>query len=82
MNIAAMRREILIVYPAWTQVNRMPENQIVAIYRSLQSRGQFEGRRTRSGKEMGYLAPLPRAPIDDGYHQMTISEYLKGGQDI
>ena len=80
MPIAQMRNEIALVYPGerWqNRVSRMPENQVVAIYRSFQRTGRFDGKKTRSGKVTGELIPIP-VEKPSPYHQMTIEEWMRG----
>lgn len=78
MSVAQMRNEIAMVYPGegWKQkVDRMHERQVVAIYMNFQRNGKFEGKKTASGRVMGYIVP---PPPPSPYHQMTIAEWLKG----
>ena len=79
MSIDQMHYEITSVYPGpkWRErVRSMHDNQVIAIYKTFQQKGKFEGRRDPfTGKNMGKEIP---APPPSPYHQMTIFEYLKG----
>lgn len=79
MSIDQMRYEIASVYPGpkWRErVRFMHDNQVIAIYKSFQQKGKFNGKRDPyTGKIMGAeIPPPPPSP----YHQMTIFEYMKG----
>lgn len=53
MTVEAMRSKIGEVYESdrWRlRVKMMPDNQVIAIYRTMRSRGQFNPKRRRKSK--------------------------------
>ena len=53
MTVEAMRLKIAEVYESdrWRRrVQLMPDNQVIAVYRTMRDRGQFDRRKSRKSK--------------------------------
>lgn len=55
------------------RVSKMPTNQIIAVYKKFESKGEFD-RRTRNGRELRGREILE----ERNGHQITMFEYLSG----
>lgn len=68
MSVDQMREAITKVYdnPTWAyKVRRMADNQVIAIYRTMQKTGRFDKKRKEGTLRKG-----------KNYRQMTIFDYV------
>lgn len=81
MELWRMREEIAKVYSSqsWKQrVDRMSENQVIAVYHSFLEQGKFEKARRERTRKLNEKQNAVTVKIDDpAPHQLTFEEVLQ-----